>query len=526
MHHLQRRRSLRSRWRADGEFEDTCSTRHRECRGRAEALREREQLFRAVFFDSSDAILLVDDRRTIIDANPAASSLFGLDRSPVGRGQLDQLVVEPVDTWIGLWRELLALGEARREHPVSRPQGSRVVECLYRARVRPGCHLCVARDITDRRLLDERLAQVARIESVGRLAGGIAHDFNNLLTAVLGFTELLLANHPPGDPERDDLEEIQKAGKRASLLTQQLLAFGRRQMLEPQEVDLNLTIGGIHALLRRVLRGDIGLTIEVARAPAVVMIVRPGRGRRWSTSSSIPATRCRLADPSRFNCRWRPCRWARCRRAPRGARPCGSASPTTAWSSPEARAHLFEPFFTTKQQGKAQDLASRSSRSRSAGGGFILVDNPSRGGTVVTLYFPALGVVRPHVDHQRVPGRETILLVEDEDPVRAVIGALLRRNGYTVLEAATPQGAHEIFQLHAGEIALLLTAAVTPARSRPELAERCVAEKPTLRVLFISNSGGVASLEVTGPRIAFLEKPFAAPALAAAVRALLDQAER
>src|SRR5204863_1904975 len=115
---------------------------------------------------------------------------------------------------------------------------------------------CIARDITERRLLDERLAHAARIESVGRLAGGIAHDFNNLLTAILGYTELLLSKRSPGDPERDDLEEIQKAGRRAASLTQQLLAFGRKQTLRPQELDVNRAVHAIEPMLRRALRED------------------------------------------------------------------------------------------------------------------------------------------------------------------------------------------------------------------------------------------------------------------------------
>jgi len=493
------------------------------------AMREREHLFRAVFFDTSDAILLVDDRRAIIDANPAASSLFGRAAERLRTETLDQLIVEPFDTWSGLWRELLALGEAKREHPVTKADGSRVVECLYRARVQPGWHLCVARDITDRRLLDERLAQVARIESVGRLAGGIAHDFNNLLTAVLGFTELLLANHPPGDPERDDLEEIQKAGKRASLLTQQLLAFGRRQLLEPQELDLNLTIGGIHALLRRVLRADIALTIEVARVPAVVMIdpsqieqavvhlVMNSRDAIPSSGSiTIQLSVATLSSgelPSEH--RTAPGPYVRLRVTDDGI-----------GIPPEARAHLFEPFFTTKPQGKGTGLGLpfvyglvRQS------GGFVVVDNPPHGGTVVTLHFPAIGLVGPHVDYPDVLGRETILLVEYEDPVRAVIGALLRRNGYTVLEASTPQGALEIFQLHVAEIALLLTDVNMPTMSGRALAERCVVEKPTLRVLFVSTRTGDASPEFTGPLVAFLEKPFPAALLTTTVRTLLDRAD-
>jgi PAS domain S-box-containing protein len=495
-----------------------------------QSAREREHLFRAVFFDTSDAILLVDDRRAIVDANPAASSIFERETDGLIGETLDQLMPEPADTWSGLWRELLGLGEAKREHPVKKAGGTCVVECLYQARVRPGCHLCVARDITDRRLLDDRLAQVARIESVGRLAGGIAHDFNNLLTAVLGFTELLLSTHPPGDPERADLEEIQKAGRRASLLTQQLLAFGRRQMLEPQELDLNLTIGGSHALLRHMLREDIDLVIGVADVPAVVM-VDPGQmeqavvnlvlnSRDALTSGGTITIQVSLATLScgelPYEQRAAPGRYVLLRVTDDGA-----------GISAEARAHLFEPFFTTKGRGKGAGLGLAFVHGLvRQSGGFVDVESPAGGGTVVTLHFPAVGVAGAHVDQRELPGRETILLVDDEDPVRAVIGAVLRRNGYTVLEASTAQGAYEVFLLHAGEIGLLLLTdvATTAAGTGSALALRCVAEKSALRVLFISDGSPSASPELAGPNIRFLEKPFPAPALTTAVRTLLDRA--
>src|SRR5262249_1848993 len=147
-----------------------------------------------------------------------------------------------------------------------------VVECSYRAAVRAGRHLCIARDITERRALEERLVQSEKIESVGRLAGGIAHDFNNLLTAVLGYTELLLRNKSASDPDRTDLEEIQKAGQRAAALTQQLLAYSRKQMLSPKEVDINQTLTSLQGMLTRLIREDISLVYELSPEPAVVKI--------------------------------------------------------------------------------------------------------------------------------------------------------------------------------------------------------------------------------------------------------------
>src|SRR6185369_5937830 len=193
--------------------------------------------------------------------NPSACALFGVAADGIIGESLDRLLVGGQDELRAAWRELMALGEARREHRVrSRADGQegvRLVECSYRARVHGQRHLCIARDITNRRLIEERLTQAEKIESVGRLAGGIAHDFNNLLTAILGYSELLLGRFAEHDPNRTDLEEIQKAGQRAAALTQQLLAFSRKQVLIPRQVDLNETVAGLKTMLGRLLREDI-----------------------------------------------------------------------------------------------------------------------------------------------------------------------------------------------------------------------------------------------------------------------------
>jgi two-component system cell cycle sensor histidine kinase/response regulator CckA len=492
------------------------------------AVLERERLFHAVFHDASDAMMLLDDRRGIADANPAAAVLFGKALAELLGEQLDSLVVDDPDVLAAGWREFMALGEAKQEHRVKSQGGWRLVECSYRARVQTGRHLCIARDITERRLIEDRLTQAARIESVGRLAGGIAHDFNNLLTAILGYTELLLAHRGPDDPERADLEEIQKAGQRASALTQQLLAFGRKQVLQPRAVDLNRTLAGLTPMLRGVLREDIKLVVETARSEAVVtidphqieqailaLVLNSRDALPMGGAILVEVAHVTLSpDDMPFGRRQAAGVYVRLRVVDNGT-----------GIPPDVRGHLFEPFFSTKGQGRGTGLGLASVHGTvHQSGGFIVVDSPVSGGSVFTLYFPA---VLPEVGDpapEGQTGREGILLVEDEDSVRVIIGALLRRHGYHVLEAATPRGAQEIFALHADAIDLLLTDVVMPEMNGPALAQRLVSHKATLRILFISGYADAASpAALRGPHVGFLAKPFQASALTRAVRDVLDR---
>ena len=497
------------------------------------ALRERERQFRAVFYDAADAMLILDDNRLVVEANPAAGALFGSAPESLVGTSLEALMVGGAEQLGVVWRELMALGEAKREHRVACETGARLVECSYRARVQADRHLCIARDITERRLLEERVMQSEKIESIGRLAGGIAHDFNNLLTAILGYTELLLANRRADDPDRGDLEEIQKAGQRAAALTQQLLAFSRKQVLMPKEVDLNQTVTGLRSMLTRLIREDIRLSCDVASAPAHVKI-DPNQIEQVILNLVLNA---RDALPSGGEIKIDVARV----RATEADVPLDQPMPGGDYVRlrvsddgvgipPEVRAHLFEPFFTTKELGKGTGLglASVYGIVRQSNG-FISVTSAAGVGTTFTMYFPSVAVAVPADEPAAAPAaqadsRETILLVEDEDAVRVIISAVLRRQGYQVLEASTPRGACDIFEQHAREIDLLLTDVVMPEMNGPALAQRLVAVRPELRVLFISGYADVASpLDAENPNISFLSKPFQASVLANKVKDILKR---
>src|SRR3990170_722915 len=211
---------------------------------------DRDRRFRTVFCDAVDALLVLDDRRVMRDANRSAAALFGGAPDALVSRPFDALLADDDGALAAAWRELLALGEARRELRVTDGLGAtRLVECTFRTRVHGDGHVCVVRDVTKHRELEARIIQAEKIESIGRLAGGVAHDFNNLLTAILGYTELLLGNRAADDPDRPDLEEIQKSGQRAAALTQQLLAYSRKQVLLPREMDLNETVSRLQGML-------------------------------------------------------------------------------------------------------------------------------------------------------------------------------------------------------------------------------------------------------------------------------------
>jgi two-component system, cell cycle sensor histidine kinase and response regulator CckA len=497
------------------------------------ALLEREQQFRAVFNDAGDAMLILDDERRVLEANPSACTLFGVPADAIRGMTLDALLTGDEERLPAAWRELLALGEAQREHRV-RARGAaadetRVVDCSYRARVHGQRHLCIARDITDRRLFEERLMQAEKIESVGRLAGGIAHDFNNLLTAILGYAELLLSHRTDQDPDRHDLEEIQKAGRRAASLTQQLLAFSRKQVLMPKNVDLNQTVADLQSMLVRLIREDILLSCELAPSPAVVRIdptqieqailnlvlnardALPAGGQIRLEVSIVERSQVTVTElPAAVG------ELVRLRVVDNGV-----------GISPEVRAHLFEPFFTTKDVGKGTGLglASVYGIVRQSNG-FLTVDSEPGRGTVFTMFFPSV----PADAHAGEPaaaapepddGRGTVLLVEDEDAVRVIVSEILRRQGYNVVEASGGRVACEIFAQRS-DIDLLLTDVVMPDMNGPALAQRLIGLRPDLRVLFISGYADLSAAPGGGsPNVGFLGKPFQAATLISRVAHML-----
>ncbi len=421
------------------------------------------------------------------------------------------------------------------EHRIVRPDGtSRWVyeraDVVRSAEGTPLRIVGIVQDITDRRRLEEQFLQAQKMEAIGRLAGGIAHDFNNLLTAILGYTDLLLSQVGE-DSMRGDLEEIQKAGERAASLTKQLLAFSRRQMLEPKIVDVNGIIANLEKMLRRVIGEDVELVTSLASDLDVVR-ADPGQLEQvllnlaLNSRDAMPSGGTITITTSGFevhsalelgNYAVAPGRYVLIEVRDTGT---GMDSATLA--------RVFEPFFTTKEQGKGTGLGLATAYGIvKQSGGYIVCESEAGHGTSFRVFLPrsleATSVLeappRREARHG-LRGSETVLLVEDEEGVRRLSRKLLEAHGYHVLEASAGAEAVKLAEEYPGPIHLILTDMVMPGLDGPEVAARVGALRPGIKILYMSGYSDAAP-ERLGAEAHLLPKPFTPDALARRVRELL-----
>ena len=393
--------------------------------------------------------------------------------------------------------------------------------------------LVLARDVTAQRQLEEQLRQSQKMEAVGQLAGGIAHDFNNLLTAILGSTQLLLHATPPGDSRREDAEEIRNAGLRAAELTRQLLAFSRRQVLAPRVLELNTVVANMDKMLRRLIGDDIELVISLDAAAGAVnadpgqleqvllnLVVNGRDAMPTGGRVAIATARITLADEL----------VERRHRLPPGDYVCLTVADSGLGMDETTQAHLFEPFFTTKEVGKGTGLglATVYGIVKQSGGYVWVYSEPGRG-TTVKVYLPRVAgeaePAAPAPEQQELRGgQETVLLVEDSAPVRALARRSLEAWGYTVFDAPDGPAAVALSTQHTGGIDLLVTDVVMPGMSGRELAERLAPVRPGMKVLYTSGYTDDAMVRqgVLNAGVEFLQKPFVPETLARKVRAVLD----
>jgi signal transduction histidine kinase/CheY-like chemotaxis protein len=393
---------------------------------------------------------------------------------------------------------------------------------------------CFVLDLTERKKLEEQFLHAQKIEAVGRLAGGVAHDFNNLLSVILSYATMAIDDLKPGDPLRNDLLEVTKAGDRATALTRQLLAFSRQQVLQPRVID----VGEILTSMQRMLHRLLGEDIDLAVLPA------PGLGRVLADPGQIEQVVMNLAVNARDampeggkltieldNVELDSTYVSGHLGAVAGSFVMVAVSDTGVGMDAATRARAFEPFFTTKPVGKGTGLglATVFGIVQQSGGHVGVYSEPGRG-TTFKIYLPrtdrpatAAGVVRQRGD---LRGTETILLVEDEEPVRAVACAILRRHGYDVLEASNGGEALLISQDFPTRIHLLLTDVVMPRLSGRRLAEQLGPMRPGMKVLYASGytDDAIVRHGVLEAGVPFIQKPFTPEGLLRRVRDVLDAA--
>ena len=503
------------------------------------ALRASEERFRALVEHASDALLLIDGEGRITYCSPSCSKHLGWTAEQIVNRSIFDFIHEE-DRQIGGVRLAESLDQPRRsiseEVRFHHADGSwRVMDAVGVNRLGDpavGGIVVTMRDITDRRRLEEQLRQAQKMEAVGQLAGGVAHDFNNLLTAILGYCHLMLDEIPEGNPLRADLLEIQQAGDRAASLTRQLLAFSRRQMLQPQVVDINALVTPLEKLLRRLISEDVELVIALAPDlypvtvdPASVeqILVNLAVNARDAMPTggrlTIETANVELDDTYAVtHVTMKPGRYVML-----------AVGDTGAGMDAATRGRVFEPFFTTKEQGKGSGLGLATVYGMvKQSGGYIWVYSEPGHGSVFKVYLPptiSAATVQPSAGdgHDAPPGWETVLLVEDEDAVRALAREVLRRHGYVVLEARHGVDAVRVAESHPDAIHLMVSDVVMPHMSGRELAARLGSVRPSMKTLFMSGYSDHALLpDDLAPGAAFLQKPFTPEVFARKVRSILD----
>jgi len=507
--------------------------------------RESERRFRELLETVRLVAVMLDTEGSITFCNDSLLRLTGWSAAEVmGRSWFDLFLPENVR---GEVKSMFARGIAVADFPehyenpiLTRTGASRLIAWDNTLLRSPEGQVIgtasLGRDVTEQRALEERYRQAQKLESVGRLAGGIAHDFNNLLTVINGYSDFLSQKVDPLDPIHAGLTEISNAGRRAAVLTQQLLAFSRRQILKPELLHLNTVVTDAGKMLRRLIGEDVELIVRLDPSP---VRVRADSGQMHQVVMNL-AVNARDALPSGGKLRIESGNVTVGKGVappdpglPPGAYALLSVSDTGLGMTPEVKDRAFEPFFTTKEPGKGTGLGlSTVYGIVEQSGGRIFVQTEPGQGTTFRIYLPALPEPPAPLESPDQAelsthrGTETILLVEDQPDVRKLVGSLLADLGYEVLKAADGEQALALAQQGSTPIHLVLTDLVMPGISGSELAARLAAIRPGLRTLYMSGYADRTPADRDAPAYQqnSIGKPFSPAALAAKVREVLDRA--
>ena len=511
------------------------------------SLTQSEERYRDCFENAKDAIYIHDLNGRYLMVNKAGEELIGYSRDEimrmricdvVSRGDLDRIHAR-------LKKKIADHSPTIYEVEAIRKDGSRVpIEVSSRLLYENGVPVAVqgsARDITERKRAEAelrtsqlQLQQSQKLEAIGQLAGGVAHDFNNMLTAIIGYTDLSLRRVGLENPIRRNLEETKKAAERAASLVRQLLAFSRKQILEPKVLDLNDVVKDLHKMLKRLIGENITLDTRLdedlgsvkadpCQVEQIIMnlvvnardaMPRGGRVTIETTNTTLDAN----SDLKHVSVK-------------PGEYVMLTVSDTGSGMDQATLGRIFEPFFTTKDLGKGTGLGLSTVYGivKQSGGNIWVYSEPGMG-TVFKVYLP-------RIDNSDAPttdklgyeataprGPETILLVEDEDVVRGLTRKILMQAGYNVLDAAGGEEAIRLCRTHAGAIDLLLTDVVMPGISGKEIADRLLELRPETRILFMSGytDESIVQHGVLDEGVEFIQKPFTWVGLARKVRDVLN----
>jgi two-component system, cell cycle sensor histidine kinase and response regulator CckA len=505
------------------------------------AMRDSEAKFRTIGMSAPDALILINDEGMVEYWNPAAERMFGYSASEMQGVKIHDIVMPEsyrsrfqraflkfqetgTGEAIGRIVELTAKRKNGAEFPMEIAVNPILIQGKYWASA-------IIRDITDRKYAQEQLAQASKMEAIGRLAGGVAHDFNNLLTTILGYSEMIQSQLVDGDPLRSEIEEIHKAGERAASLTQQLLAFSRKQVIKPRVIDINATVREAQKMLGRLIGENIHLVFNLDSNVGhikmdphqidqillnLVINSRDAMPRGGTVAIATANFESTSANNSHLDI------------SP-GSYIELSVADTGLGMDEEIKTKLFEPFFSTKEKSKGTGLGLAMVYGVvKQNGGTISVDSEPGVGTRFRIYLPRIddppSVSAPPHRVVSQSGNETVLLVEDNDMVRRLTQQILVRLGYTVIDACNGQEAAKISAQYP-TIHLLLSDVIMPGMNGVDLYSRLQKAHPLMKALFMSGYAEdvIMRQDVLPAGSEFIQKPFNTEDLAIRVRQVLDK---
>jgi PAS domain S-box-containing protein len=488
---------------------------------------------------AAESIVITDASGSILYTNPAFERTTGYSSEEV-LGQNPRLLKsgkQDDDFYRQMWTVLSDGGVWSGRIINKRKDGTLFEEDATISPVRDAAgrilnYVAVKRDVSKESRLEQQLFQAQKIDAIGRLAGGVAHDFNNLLGVITGYGEVVFKRLPPDDSLKSKMRQVLKAAERAAGLTRQLLAFSRKQVLQPRILDLNSVVADMDDMLRRVIGEDVQFTTRMeprlgsvradpAQVEQIIMnLVVNARDAMPEGGTLTIETRNADLEPS-YTMTHPPTR--------PGLYVMLSISDTGAGMDDATQARIFEPFFTTKEAGRGTGLGLATVYGIvKQSGGYIWAYSEVGVGTTFKVYFPRIdeeALLPPVPEHGPiVGGSETVLLVEDESSLRELLREVLETNGYMVLAARDGSEALRIAGEHVGLIEMMVTDVIMPGMTGPRIADLIAPSRPTMKVLFISGYSDQSATRhgLVGPGRAFLSKPFGAEALLRHVRQSLD----